>query len=149
MANFNLNKVILGGRLTATPELKQTPNGVPVTSFRIAVNRHSIGGQQPVADFFTVQAWRQTAEFVCRYFKKGSSICVIGAIQNKSWEKNGQKMYGDEIVAEQVTFVDGRDESASADQLAMGVNNAPTAQNFGDRAQPKFEEIKTDDDLPF
>ena len=146
--NFNLNKVILGGRLTADPELKQTPNGVSVTSFRIAVNRHSIGGQQQVADFFTVQAWRQTAEFVCRYFKKGSSICVIGAIQNKSWEKNGQKMYGDEIVAEQVTFVDGRDESASADQLAMGVNNAPTAQNFGDRAQPNFEEISTDD-LPF
>lgn len=149
MANFNLNKVILGGRLTADPELKQTPNGVSVTSFRIAVNRHSIGGQQPVADFFTVQAWRQTAEFVCRYFKKGSSICVIGAIQNKSWEKNGQKMYGDEIVAEQVTFVDGRDESASADQLLSGGNNAPTAQNFGDRAQPKFEEISTDDNLPF
>ena len=149
MANFNLNQVILGGRLTADPELKQTPNGVSVTSFRIAVNRHSIGGQQPVADFFTVQAWKQTAEFVCRYFKKGSSICVIGAIQNKSWEKNGQKMYGDEIVAEQVTFVDGRDESSSADQLAIGNANAPTAQNFGDRAQPKFEEIKQDDDLPF
>lgn len=148
MANFNLNKVILGGRLTATPELKQTPNGISVTSFRIAVNRHAIGGQQPVADFFTVQAWRQTAEFVCRYFKKGSSICVIGAIQNNFWEMNGRKICSNEIVAEQVTFVDGRDESASADQLAIGNANAPTAQNFVDRAQPNFEEISTDD-LPF
>lgn len=151
MANFNLNKVILGGRLTANPELKQTQSGVPVTSFSIAVRRKvGSAGQQPETDFFNVTAWRGTAEFICRYFKKGSSICVTGTLQNRSWtDSQGVKKYATDIVAEEATFVDGRDESASADQLAIGGNNAPTAQNFGDRAQPKFEEIKTDDDLPF
>ena len=90
MANFNLNKVILGGRLTADPELKQTQSGIAVVTFRMAVNRRfasrdNASGQQPEVDFFTVTAWRSTAEFVNRFFKKGSSICVIGSIQNRSW----------------------------------------------------------------
>ena len=94
MANFNLNKVILGGRLTADPELKQTPNGIPVVSFSIAVNRRfqSKENAQQQTDFFNVTAWRATAEFVSRYFRKGSSICVIGSIQNRSWtDQQGNK----------------------------------------------------------
>lgn len=148
--NFNYNKVIMGGRLTANPELKQTTSGVPVTSFSIAVRRKvGSAGQQPETDFFNVTAWRGTAEFICRYFKKGSSICVTGTLQNRSWtDANGNKKYATDIVAEEATFVDGRDESASADQLAIGVNNTHTAQNFGATSQPKFEEIRTDD-LPF
>ena len=87
MANFNLNKVILGGRLTADPELKQTPNGTPVVTFSIAVNRRfqSKENAQQQTDFFNVTAWRATAEFVSRYFRKGSSICVIGSLQNRTW----------------------------------------------------------------
>ena len=150
-SNFNLNKVILGGRLTATPELKQTQSGVPVTTFSMAVRRKmSSSGQQPETDFFYVTAWRGTAEFICRYFKKGSAICVAGSIQNRSWiDPNGTKKNATDIVADEAYFVDGKGEADAADQLAMGVNNAPTAQNFGDRSQPKFEEIKQDDDLPF
>ena len=71
MSNFNFNKVILGGRLTADPELKQTPNGVAVVSFSIAVNRRFGSGGQQQTDFFNVTAWRATAEFVSRYFHKG------------------------------------------------------------------------------
>ena len=147
MANFNLNKVILGGRLTSDVELKQTQSGIPVCSFSIAVNRHAVGKNE--ADFFTVTAWRQTAEFVCRYFKKGSSICVIGSLQNRSWEKNGEKRTVTEIVAEQVEFVDSRAESGADGQLATAYANAAVPQNFGVVGTPKFEEIATDADLPF
>ena len=74
MANLNFNKIILGGRLTAAPELKQTQSGIPVCSFSIAVNRRAKAGEEQKADFFNVTAWRQTAEFVSKYFSKGSSI---------------------------------------------------------------------------
>ena len=86
MANFNFNKVILGGRLTADPELKTTPSGISVTSFTVAVNRRFGGkaGEEAQADFFNVTAWRQTAEFITRYFRKASSICVVGTIQTKT-----------------------------------------------------------------
>ena len=74
MSNFNFNKIIIGGRLTADPELKTTPSGVTVTSFTVAVNRRFGGknGEESQADFFTVTAWRQTAEFITRYFRKAS-----------------------------------------------------------------------------
>ena len=86
MANFNLNKIILGGRLTQDPELKQTQSGIAVATFKIAVNRrYSRDNQQQEADFFNCIAWRSQAEFVSRYFHKGSAICVIGAVQNRSW----------------------------------------------------------------
>ena len=97
MANFNFNKVILGGRLTADPELKTTATGVSVTSFSIAVNRRFSGknGEDNQADFINVTAWRQTAEFITRYFRKASSICVVGTIQTRSWtDKQGQKRSG-------------------------------------------------------
>ena len=85
MANFNFNKVILGGRLTADPELKTTPSGVSVTSFTVAVNRRFSGknGEETQADFINVTAWRQNAEFITRYFHKASSICVVGTIQTR------------------------------------------------------------------
>ena len=148
MSNFNFNKVILGGRLTADPELKQTPNGVPVVSFSIAVNRRARSGEQPVADFFNVTAWRQTAEFVSRYFRKGSSICIVGTIQNRNWtDQEGQKHYRTDIVADEVMFVDSRSDSPAAGDT-FGHSAAPAFSSPMGTA-PKFEEIKTDDDLPF
>ena len=85
MANFNFNKVILGGRLTADPELKTTPSGVSVTSFTVAVNRRYQAKEsgESQADFINVTAWRQTAEFVTRFFRKASSICIVGSIQTR------------------------------------------------------------------
>ena len=117
MANFNFNKVILGGRLTADPELKTTPSGISVTSFTVAVNRNyrSKSGEEPQADFLNVTAWRQTAEFITRYFRKASSICVVGSIQTRSWvDQNGQKRFATEIVADEAFFVDAKSESPLA-----------------------------------
>ena len=150
MANFNFNRVMLGGRLTADPELKQTQSGIPVASFSIAVNRRfgSKDGTQPQADFFNVTAWRAQAEFVSRYFKKGSSIFVVGTIQNRSWTDNeGNKRYATDIVAEEVNFVDARGENPAAGQYTPD-SYEPSFSNTAADA-PKFEEIKGDDDLPF
>ena len=135
MANFNLNKVILGGRITADPELKQTPQGVSVTSFSVAVNRR---GKEQQTDFINCVAWRQTAEIICRFFKKGSSICIVGNIQVRTWnDNNGNKRYATEVIADEVHFVDSRDEQSAA-------TGAPTFTQA-----PQFEEISPEDDLPF
>ena len=137
MANFNLNHVILGGRLTADPELKQTSSGLAVTSFSLAVKRRGSDKDQTVTDFINIVAWRKTAEFVCKYFRKGSSICVVGAVQTRSWEdKNGQKRYATDVVANEVHFVDSKGETNRTE--------AP-----GQAAEDGFEVIGDEDDLPF
>ena len=137
MASFNFNKVILGGRLTAEPELRTTQSGLSVVSFSIAVNRKAKQGEEQKADFFNVTAWRQTAEHISRFFHKGSSICIVGSLQNSSWEKDGQKHYKTDILADEVFFVDSKSEG---NQAAPSFTNAP---------MPNFEEIPTDSDLPF
>ena len=154
MANFNFNKVILGGRLTADPELKTTQSGIAVVSFSVAVNRRYTknSAQQNETDFFNVTAWRQTAEFVSRYFRKGSSICVVGTIQNSTWtDQQGAKHYRTDIVADEVMFVDSRSESGNTfggdDSDTFGGSTPSFSTPAG--VAPKFEEIKTDDDLPF
>lgn len=146
MANFNLNKVILGGRLTADPELKTTSNGVSITTFTVAVNRR---GKDEQSDFFNVTAWRQTAEFITRYFGKGSSICVSGVLQNRSWEKDGQKHYATEVVADEAYFVDSRSETITANAPAARVTNTPPSLAATPGAQQEFEELGDDEDLPF
>ena len=153
MANFNFNRVMLGGRLTADPELKQTQSGIPVASFSIAVNRRfgSKDANQPQADFFNVTAGRTQAEFVSRYFKKGSSIFVVGTIQNRSWtDQQGVKRYATDIVADEISFVDSRNEGPAAGQgqYTPDAYTTPSYSTPADSA-PRFEEIKGDDDLPF
>lgn len=168
MANFNFNKVILGGRLTATPELKKTPSGVSVVQFVVAVTRKYGGkdesGQavQPQADFIRVTAWRQLAEFVTRCFSKGSSICVVGTVQTRSWtDQQGNKRYTTEVVAEEINFVDSKGEGGSAPPLpsdadaprerGQSANPPPPAYYTpeGGSAVPQFETITGDDELPF
>lgn len=140
MANFDYNKVILGGRLTATPELKQTMSGISVVTFDIAVKRkYSKDAQQAETDFFRVTAWRETAEFVSKYFRKGSSICVTGTLQRSSWvDKQNVKHYRTDIVADEVTFVDSKGES--------GAEQEPPQEDF---APAEFTPISNDEDLPF
>ena len=154
MANFNFNKVILGGRLTSDPELKQTQTGIPVVSFSIAVNRRASKDAAQQADFFNVTAWRATAEFVTRYFKKGSSICIVGTLQNRSWvdQQSGQKRYATDIVADEVSFVDSRTEGAGFDGGSQQgyTPDAYSAPSFSSApSAPNFEEVASDDDLPF
>lgn len=129
MASFNFCKVIIGGRLTCEPELKTTPSGIAVTSFSVAVNRRSSGNQESQADFFNVTAWRQTAEFVTKYFHKASSICIVGTLQNRTWtDQQGQKRFATDIVADEVHFVDAKSEMPQ--QYAPPAWNTPqTAQN--------------------
>ena len=168
MANFNFNKVILGGRLVATPELRQTPSGVMVTTFTVAVNRRFASkgedGQagQSQADFIRVTAWRQQAEFVCRYFQKGSSICIVGSIQTRSWtDQQGNKQYATDVVADEINFVDAKGEGPAYQQnggasympsgygepqYSTPVGQAPTSQSG---AEPQFETLEGDDELPF
>lgn len=145
MASLNLNKAIIAGRLTADPELKSTGSGVPVISFRVAVNRKykpKDGEEQTQADFIDVTAWRSTAEFVSKYFHKGSSICVVGSIQTRTWtDQNGQKRYATEIVADEVNFVDSKGESSS------GGNYIPDA--YQAQPAPNMEALDASDGLPF
>ena len=153
MSSLNLNKVILGGRLTADPELKQTQSGTPVVSFSIAINRRfqsksADGTQAQQADFINVVAWRQTAEFISRYFRRGSAICITGSIQTRSWQdQQGQKRYATEVVADEAMFVDSKNEG-SAGGYTTDTYNAPSYSSTPATA-PKCEELKTDDDLPF
>ena len=156
MSSLNLNKVVLCGRLTADPELKQTQNGVAVVTFTLAVNRRfqsrtadAAGGQQ--ADFISLVAWRQHAEFISKYFKKGSALCVTGSIQTRSWQdQQGQRRYVTEVVVDEAMFVDSRNESGSAGGYTPDAYAAP-APSFSTPAAeaPNFEELKADDDLPF
>ena len=141
----SLNKVILIGHMTADPELKQTASGVNVCSFSIGVTRKFTRGEQAQTDFINIVAWRTTAEFIARYFRKGSAICICGSLQTRTWtDNNGNKRYETEVVADEATFVERKSESAGrTDNYSAPLFNTPVSE------APKFEEIAGDDDLPF
>lgn len=153
MANFNFNKVILGGRMTADPELKTTPSGIAVTTFTVAVNRR-FGGKnegEAQADFFNVTAWRQTAEFICKHFRKASSICVMGSLQTRNWtDQNGQKRYATEIVADEAYFVDAKSESPAQQTAPAQGTYIPDAYTQPiPQSAPNMQVLSADDELPF
>ena len=150
MANFNFNKVILGGRLTADPELKTTTSGFVFTSFSIAVNRRTSksaeGQASQQSDFFNCTAWRNTAEFISRYFRKGSSICVVGTLQNRSWtDQQGNKRYATDIVVDEVNFVDSKGDNNQYQNSSEGFGTP----SYSTETTPDFEVITGDQDLPF
>ncbi len=144
MASFN--KVILIGNLTSDPELKQTTSGISVCSFSIAVNRKFSKDSEQACDFITIQTWRQTAEFVSRYFKKGKPILVCGQLQTRTWTDNqGNKRNATEVVADEVSFV-GNSESTTEAKPEPSTH-VPTA--YGGANPSQFEEVPNDGDLPF
>ena len=148
MSNFNFNKVILGGRLTADPELKTTPAGVSVTSFNLAVNRqYKPKDGEAQADFISCVAWRGTAEFITRFFRKGSSICVIGSIKKRTWtdDKGGKRMSVD-IVADEALFVDAKGDGAASQAVPGAVPQSYMPDAY---SAPNLEPIGDDEDLPF
>lgn len=124
-----MNKVILVGNLARDPELRQTPQGVSVARFTVAVSRrYSRDGQQQT-DFISCVAWRNTAEFLCRYFHKGSGIQLCGSIQTSSWDgQDGQKRYSTEVVADEISF----NGPKSANQSSSG--GYQTSQSFSEPA---------------
>ena len=161
-----LNRVILMGRLVADPELKTTTSGISVTSFRIAVDRSYVkAGAQREADFFDIVCWRSTAEFVCRYFSKGSLIALEGQLQSRTYQaKDGTNRYVVEVVADNVSFTgERRDQSSGGYSQGYQQNNSAPSGGYGQAApsypQPApsysngsaddFEDMPLDDDLPF
>lgn len=141
------NKVILIGNISTEVELKQTTNGKSVCSFNVAVNRNRLGSEEPKADFFTVVAWAQKAEFVSKYFSKGKPILVCGRLENRDWtDKNGNKRISTEIIAEEVAFVGGANETATE---AKPQPSTYTPSAYGGNNAPQFEEVPNDGDLPF
>ena len=139
---FNL--VVLTGRLTADPELKTTPNGVSVTSFSIAVSRRYRAGEETQADFINIVAWRQTAEFITKYFKKGTMIGIEGSIQTRRYvDKDGKNRTVFEVVANNAQFVESKRDGGSV------ADGAEAPASFTNASANEFAEITGDDDLPF
>jgi single-strand DNA-binding protein len=134
-----LNHITIHGRLTADPELKQTQSGVSVCNITVAVDRSHKNGEEKQADFFTVICWRNLAEMVGKYFKKGKEILVSGEMQSRKWkDKDGNNRISWELMANGVDFCGSKSDN--------GGNSAPTYQSNN---APKFEEIGEDDSLPF
>lgn len=116
-----LNKVILMGRFTRDPELRSTPQGVSTCSFSLAVDRDYVKqGEERKADFINCVAWRQTAEFISKYFKKGSMVALEGSIQTRSWDDDGSKRYATEVIVSQVYFAESKNSAAMSEIPPMG-----------------------------
>lgn len=131
-----LNRIILMGRLTADPELRQTTNGVSVATFCLAVERNYQGQNgQRQADFINCVAWRQTAEFICRYFCKGRMIAVEGSLQSRKYEdKTGAKRVAFEVIVDQAFFAGDRGQDASqAGKQAQAMQQANPAGEIANR----------------
>ena len=148
-----MNKVIITGRLTADPELRQTQSGVASCRFTIAVNRRfadkNTGERQ--ADFISCQAWRQSAEFVSKYFRKGSMICIDGTLRTGSYQdKNHSDVthYTTDVLVENIEFCGSKKDSGQTQQSSSKTNSDGAGSNsFCDLSD--FEEILSDGDVPF
>ena len=150
-----MNSICLLGRMVGDPELRHTQTQVPVTSFAIAVDRayQPKGQEQRQADFINIVAWRNTAEFVCKYFHKGQRIALQGSLQSRSYvDKEGNKRTAYEVVADNVFFAESK---TSASQFGSGPFDSQIpaiseqAPAFSTAAAGDFEEIVADEDLPF
>ncbi|MDO5124361.1 MAG: single-stranded DNA-binding protein [Eubacteriales bacterium] len=150
-----INRVVLMGRLVSDPELKTTQNGTNVTTFRIAVDRNYVkAGEERQADFFDIVAWRYTADFVCKHFRKGSLIAIDGQLQSRTYQaKDGTNRYVVEVIADNASFTGERRDNSG--YQAGGYSQAPApafteqAPSFTSGPSADFEEMPADDDLPF
>lgn len=139
---MNINKVILMGRLTADTELKKTRDGVCVLRFTVAVNRPKQKDKEQAADFISCVAFRQTAEFISKYFRKGSAIIVFGTIRTGFYEKDGTRIYTTDVIADEVGFGESRQTRGETS------DTAPVADGSASDGQGDIAYID-DSDLPF
>jgi len=143
-----LNKVILMGRLTKDIEMRQTPNGVSLARFSIAVTRRfkNSNGEYD-ADFINCIAWRKTGEFIARYFQKGSMIAVVGSIQTRSWDGNdGKKQYATEVIVDEAYFTGSKSENSTGGNTDFSDSGLDDLNSqYGD----DFATIGDEEDLPF
>jgi single-strand DNA-binding protein len=144
-----LNVVVLTGRMVADPELKSTNNGTSVCSFKIAVDRRYKAGDEKQADFINIVAWRSSAEFVSKYFKKGQAIAVEGSIQTRNYQdKDGNNRTAFEVVASNVQFADFGKKDNSPTPSVDTANDPLTG--FNNSLNNNFETMSgPDEDLPF
>lgn len=124
-----MNKSILMGRLTKEPEIKYTTNNTAVCTFTLAVNRRFKKEGQPSADFINIVTWQKTAEFCSKWFKKGQQVCVVGAIQTRTYDKDGQKIYITEVVADEAYFAEGKGEQTTPEFYGQKVAQIPTSMS--------------------
>lgn len=145
-----LNCIVLNGRLVEDPELRTTASGISVTSFTIAVDRDFVrAGEERKTDFIRIVAWRQTAEFVNRFFFKGSLILVQGSLQTDNYvDKDGIKRYTFDVVADRVNFCGPKTDAPAVNRVDDAVANAPAA-SYATGGAGDFDELPTDEDLPF
>lgn len=140
-----MNQVVLIGRLTKDPELRTTTSNISVCSFTVAVDRRFKSEGQPTADFINIIAWRQTAEFVSKYFRKGSKIALTGSIQTRQWEEGkGNKRYATEVVADSVEFCEKKSDNPQYEGKEAGYNDDDSTANSGG-----FYSLEDDGDIPF
>lgn len=150
-----MNSVCLMGRLTADPELRHTQSQVAVTSFSIAVDRtYQVKGQDRQADFINIVAWRQTAEFICNYFRKGNRIAIQGSLQSRNYtDRDGNKRTAYEVVCDNAFFCESKNSSGGGYAPRDNDSQIPTYSEaqpaFSTAQSGDFEEIAGDDDLPF
>lgn len=150
-----LNQVSLMGRLTADPELRHTPNDIAVTTFTLAVNRSYVKqGAERQADFIDIVAWRSTAEFVCRYFKKGQMMAVTGSIQTRNYtDKEGKNRKAFEVVADNVYFTESKNNNSGSGGYSPSpsydVDSSSEKPSYSSGTPDEFTIISNDDDLPF
>ena len=149
-----INNVVLMGRLVADPELRTTPSGRTLVNFRIAVDRSFVRqGEERQADFIPCTAWEQTANFISRYFHKGSMIAVIGSLQSRTYDDKatGQKRTAYDVVVREASFTGSKAESGTGSYAAPAAPAAPVqpAPAFQSAGAADFEEITDDEDLPF
>ncbi len=143
-----LNMAVLMGRLTADPELRHTNSGIPVATFSLAVDRRFKSGEERLTDFINIVAWRQTAEFVSKYFRKGQLVAVEGSIQTRRYQdKEGNNRTAFEVVANNVHFAESKRDGGYAPRDDSQATAQPAAFNNTDAGD--FAEISTDEDLPF
>ena len=139
-----MNKVYLIGNLTRDPELSETPSGIALCRFSIAVNRnYSSSDGERQTDFFNITVWRTQAENCGRYLKKGSKVAVVGSLQNRSYEdKDGNKRQVTDIIANEVEFLSVRTQGEGGDF------DEPVVRGGGRNDRPQLEPVN-EDDLPF
>ena len=138
---MNINKVLLMGRLTADPELKKTGEGISVVRFTLAVNRPKQKDKEQTADFISCVAFRQTAEFLCKYFRKGSALIAFGSIRTGSYDKDGQKVYTTDVIIGELQFGENK-QSDTNSKTALTTPTTPQNTTY------ELGEI-TDEQLPF
>lgn len=143
-----MNIVALTGRFTTDPELKTTQSGVSVTSFCLAVDRKYQSSGEKKTDFIDFVAWRNHAEFITKYFSKGSMIGIEGEIQTRTFEdKNGNKRKATEVVVSHISFCGSKAENNSGNNQPVG--NDPLAALSETLNNTEFAEMQDDSDLPF